>query len=135
MNIINLEGGGGTLAPKAPSLLSPSPLDLPLDSCTNIVTVILEIVLFFIVGSRGGDNVIHANDFRLFPVRPSRPVLGYVTSAGHRLTTSLDSGLGFVTVAGLIEAVGHCHTTGHTLLQVLARGAKTKYYFVKIDIL
>lgn len=75
------------------------------------------------------------NNYQLFSARPSRPILGYVTSAGHRLTTSVDSGIGFVTVTGLIEAVTRCHATGHTSLQVLARGAKTKYYFVKLNVL
>ncbi len=45
------------------------------------------------------------------------------------------SGIGFVTVAGLVEALTRCHLTGHTAFQVLARGAKTKYYFVRVDIL
>ena len=73
------------------------------------------------------------DNFRIFPARPSRLIFGYVTSAGYRLTASLDSGIGFVSLAGLIEAVTRCHMAGQTQLQVLARGAKTKYYFVKLE--
>jgi len=77
----------------------------------------------------------YAADCRLFRPRPSRPILGYVTSAGHRLTTSLDAGIGFVTLEGLVKALSRCHMTGHTRLQILARGVRTKYFFTRADIL
>ena len=76
----------------------------------------------------------YINDFRLYPAKPSRLTIGYVTSAGYCLTTSRNSGLGFVTLQGLMEAVNCCYSSGVSNLLLLARGAKTKYYFVKLHI-
>ena len=75
------------------------------------------------------------SDFPLRPVKPSRQTVGYITSAGHRLTTSLRSGLGFVTLAGLVEVVKCCHAAGVPTLLALSRSASTDYSFIKLQIL
>lgn len=87
----------------------------------------------FTIGA--SDCVVLPDDFRLRPVKPSRLTIGHVTSAGHRLTTSLSSGLGFVTLPGLVEVVKCCHSLGAPKLLALARGACSKYSFVKLQVM
>lgn len=74
------------------------------------------------------------SNFRLLPIKPSRQTVGRVTSAGYRLTTSLSSGLGFVTVSGLVEVVKRCHIAAVPTLVALGRSASTNYYFVTLKI-
>ncbi len=75
------------------------------------------------------------NSFRLHPVKPSRLTIGHVTSASYSHSRSLSLGVGFVTLGGLVEAVKCCHAAGVPDLLALARGASTKYYFVKLGVL
>lgn len=74
-------------------------------------------------------------DFQLHPLRPSRLTIGRVTSAGYRLTSSTSCGLGFVTFGGLVQTVLNCHSSGVPNLLCLARGTRSKYYFVKLNLI
>ena len=80
-------------------------------------------------------GLLPLKDFRLHPVKPSRLTIGRLTSAGYCQTSSVHSGVGFVTLPGLVEAVKACSSAGVPDLLVLARGARTKYFFVQVHVL
>jgi hypothetical protein len=78
---------------------------------------------------------VSVRDFHLLPIKPSRETIGHVTSAGYNYATSLNAGVGFVTVGGLVEAVKRCYLAGAQNLLTLRRGHSTLYSFVKLDVL
>ena len=91
-------------------------------------------IIISLLGSPNGAEIL-VDNFRLYTAQPSRETIGHVTSAGYSLVTSLDSGVGFVTLPGLMEAIRGCYTGGIPHLLVLARGASLQYFLVKICVL
>ena len=96
--------------------------------------IICYFKLPYVVAELRKQPVVEA--FKLHSATPSRPICGYTTSVGYRLSTSKYGGIGLCSFAGLLEVVHRCCVSpGITQLVALVRGETTQHRFVKLNLL
>ena len=98
------------------------------------VRIVSYFKLSYVVADLRKQSVVDA--FKLLSATPSRPICGYTTSVGYRLSTSKYGGIGLCSFAGLLEVVHKCFVSpGVTQLVALVRGETTQHRFVKLTLL